>query len=358
MTYRPKHILMRNFVPVSREYFDVHALPDLEAAAIRTAPIIKTYDIAGRKVRVHLYGAYVANTFPLALAHREIADAGDADLVIHAWDSSGAVAPLPAPWDQSDFKTFRQEKERWVKDGAFFGVYIGGEETLNFYDAKTKTGYFWTQDARMLPHSVLGAPFRTVLHWFLSESDIHLMHGAVIGENGSAVLITAKSGSGKSTTALSSLLAGMEYVSDDYAAVQNGSSITAHSLYNSGKVTREGLALFPELADKIWNKGFPDNEKAVIFMSEHFPEQVKVETALKAVLVPRISPHGTRIAPINKTEALLAIAPTTLLQLPFADAGKLTIFKDILEKIPCYSIELGPDIRNIPKAISDFLKTL
>jgi hypothetical protein len=206
-----------------------------------------------------------------------------------------------------------------------------------------------------MPDWSLGAPFRTILHWFLNDKGIYFFHGAVVGHQGKSVLLTAKSGSGKSTTSLASLLAGMDYVGDDYIAITQDDHTIAHSLYSSAKVTRAGLRLFPELLPYVWNPNFEEREKAVLFLSDCFKNQIQASLPLSALLIPKITGGATQIVPVSKTEALLAAAPTTLLQLPLAETEKLGVLRKIIESIPCYVLELGPDIRGIPDVIKTFL---
>lgn len=348
----PEHILMSNFIGISRGYFDRVASPSLEEARNTTRPIRMSFRIAGANVRVEFYGETLARKLSLALAHHPEAT-GPADLSIVAWDPSAVGHDMIPPWDEPTFAADR----KGLTGEDFLGVYVTGEESLNFYDPRTRTGYFWVHDAERLPDWAVGAPFRTILHWFLGERSIHLMHGAVVGENGDAVLLTARSGSGKSTTALACLLSGMDYLSDDYAAIDEAGTPTAYSLYHSAKITREGLGLFPELREKVWNKDFGPHEKAVFFMSDLFPDQVRTKARLKAIFIPRITGGPTRIVPASGAEALLAIAPTTLLQLPWAETRKLSAFRTIIGKVPCFFLELGPEIRLIPEVVKDFLRS-
>ena len=104
------------------------------------------------------------------------------------------------------------------------------------------------------------------------------------------------------------------------------------------------------------NRDFGDREKAVMFVSDLFPDQVQSSAGLSAILIPKITDGRTRLVAASKLEAILAIAPTTLLQLPLAETNKVTALKSIIEKIPCYYLELGPDIRNIPEVLKSFLK--
>ncbi|MBY0376733.1 hypothetical protein K2P96_02050, partial [Patescibacteria group bacterium] len=239
----------------------------------------------------------------------------------------------------------------------FMGVYLFGEETLNLYDAAHNMAYFWARDAESLPDWISAAPIRTILHWFLSRHAIHLVHGATVGINGKAILLGAKGGSGKSTTSLSSLLAGMDYLADDYVAVETGNS-KAYSLYNSVKITPDTLEKFPELKEKIWNQktfgGELDNGKAIVFLSKFFPNQIKDTAKLTAIFIPVIKKE-TRIVEATKIDTMLALAPTILFQLPLAHRDKINELKEIIERIPCYFLELGPDIRHVPEVIKDFL---
>jgi len=350
MTFKPKHILTKNIITITPGYFMRVVEPALKITQINIDPIIKTYQVATKKVSIYFYGQDVFDILSQAFGHHKIIPNDDYDIIIHAWDSRYNNKYMIPPWDEPGFN-----KDYKIEDENFLGVYLGGEESLNFYDKEKRIGYFYTNDVRQLPDWIYGAPFRTILHWFFNESDIHLIHGAVIGQHNKSILLTARSGSGKSTTALSCILSGMDYLSDDYIAIQQNSSVEAHSLYQSAKITRDGVNRFPEFNQIIRNKNFQENEKAVLFLSDIFPSQVVSHSSIVAIFIPRIVPDKTRLSKANKIEAMLAIAPTTMLQLPLAETNKLKIFKSILNNIPCYFLDVGPDIRNTPNIIKDFL---
>ncbi len=347
----PRRILTKNFLAVGSGYFERHVRPSLVRTQQMRMAQPQTYRIAGKTVRVVAYGEAPARVLTLALAHLSVDDAGEPDLIIHAWDSACPETDIVAPWDDPDGDV---RVDQYDKD--FFGVYVGGEETLSFYDPASSTGYFWTYDASVLPDWAVGAPLRTILHWFFDAHGIQLIHGAVVGAGGRSALITARSGAGKSTTSLACLCAGMEYLGDDYVAVDSAiNGVMAHSLYHTVKLTRGSLAYFPEVAEHVWNKGFAGTEKAVLFAQDMFPESVRTSAALDAVLIPRITGGPTRIVPAGKMEALIAMAPTSLLQLPLAEANKLAALKAILGSVPCFTLELGPDVRAVPDVIRAFL---
>lgn len=351
MTIKPDHILTDNYLGLSETYFNETVLPALEATRAHTEARSTTYHIAGRRVCIIAYGDAVHTQLSRALAHHAVLLDTAPDLTIIAWDDQTTGSELTAPWDDPSFT-----KVPAAASDSFFGVYVGGEESLNFYDRSTHTGYFWTHDATQLPDWALGAPFRTILHWFFNDEHIHLIHGAVVGTEDRALLLTARSGSGKSTTALSAILAGMQYLGDDYVAIEPTNPVQAHSLYQTAKVTPAGLTLFPELVPHVANAGFSPHEKAVMFLNEVFPEQVRTSATLTSICIPRIGPGPTRLTRARKIDAMLAIAPTTLLQLPLAETSKLGAFKNILDHLPCYYLELGPEVREVPRILEQQLR--
>lgn len=351
MSTTNKYVLTKNFLAVNQSYFDRIVQPCLATVRQKRPAIKRVYKIAGNIVHIFYYGSAVASILSLAISHTEISGDAAADLVIHAWDSVSPDSDIIAPWDDIFF-----DKNKNDPGENFFGVYVGGEESLNFYDPQTKTGYFWTYNASDLPDWVVGAPFRTIFHWFLSEKQTHLIHGAVVGEKDKSVLLTARSGSGKSTTSLSCLLSGMDYLADDYVAIRvNREALVAHSLYHSAKITQDTIGFFPEFQQSIRNKNFLEKEKAVIFVADVFPRQVKLTASVDAVLIPRITNGKTRIVPASKMDGMLAMAPTSLLQLPMAEKAKIGICKSILAVTDCYFLELGSEVRAVPEVIKAFL---
>lgn len=345
------HILTQNFLAIPKTYFDMVFYPTLKTTQETIVPHIATLIIASKVVRIVSYGIGSHDAWMKALVHHPTTDR-DPDLTIHALDTAAMGSVIPAPWDNESLDPTSQSY-----DPELFGIYITGEESLNFYNPKTKTGYFWVHDGSRMPDWSLGAPFRTILHWFLHSEQIHFLHGAVVGTDNQGLLITAKSGSGKSTTSLACLLAGMDFVGDDYIAITTDNSVVAHNLYSSAKVTKSGLKLFPQLTEQVWNTNSLETEKAVMFLNNRFGAQIKPSLPITAILIPRITgTNTTTITPTSKMNALVAVAPTTLLQLPLAETGKLATLKQVIEQVPCYYLNLGKDLGEVVSTIKEFLK--
>src|ERR1019366_3211194 len=105
-----------------------------------------------------------------------------------------------------------------------------------------------------------------LFHWWMESKDCQLVHGAAIGSGGEAVLITGKGGLGKSTTAVSCLTQGLQYVGDDYLVVALDPSPRVHSLYSTAKLNWDQMANFPRLAGMAKSHGGPEGEKAVMYL--------------------------------------------------------------------------------------------
>ena len=186
----------------------------------------------------------------------------------------------------------------------------------------------------------------------LGERDIHLIHGAIVGEPDKTVLLTAKGGSGKSTTALACLRIGMSYLADDYGAIKRGDAPYAYSLYNSIKVAPyHGIDFDPA---HVWNI---EGEKSVVFLSSLFPNQVVHSAPLKGIMIPKIThSETTKIVPATKAEAMLALLPTTLFQLPMAESDKMQLLSSIIAALPCYTVELGKDSLEAARTIQAHIR--
>jgi len=349
------HTLTTNCLSIKKAYFDEVILPVFKQITEKIIPAEKYYRIAGRNICLRFYNDDLSENLKYALSHNEIDKPSRIDLTVHLWDTVSTHAQFTAPWiNKNYFFTQSTETKNKATDN-FMGVYLYGEETLTLYDRDRKTAYFWTHDAKLLPVWVSAAPIRTLLQWFLAETGVYLVHGAVIGCNGKAALITARGGSGKSTTALASVLSGMTYLGDDYVGIESTDTITAHSLYNSVKVSPSYVAKFLNLSPYVWNK---EGEKSVLFLAPLFPQQVLKNSPLSAILIPVIKHHKKSvIVPATKAQAMLALMPTTLFQLPLVAANKIQILKKIIEKTPCYSIELSSDSDEVASAISGFLES-
>lgn len=319
------------------------------------------YDIAG--ARVHLRFASPALRSRLAPAFDHLAaradDGAAPALTVCLWDSaSTGVDPPPRPPAPSDHA-----------EGALFhfheppirAAYQPGLESLSVWDAEDGIAWHWVSDALEQPYWDQASPIRQILFWWLSARGCLQVHGAAVGTPDGGVLLVGKGGSGKSTVALSTLGSELLYAGDDYVAVTLDPSPRIESLYGTAKLEPDhARALFPNLVPLLSNADRLDAEKAVIHVHGHFPESLTKGFPLRAILVPKVrsSQRESRIVDVSRAEAFAALAPSTIFQLHTAGPDSLAQMSGVVQRVPCYGLELGSDLAMIPATISDFLGSL
>ncbi len=299
---------------------------------------------AERDIRLRFAGRVIAP--PLLRAFAERARDGEMPvLTIHVWDQVSSEVPVPQPtWSW----------EAGVGRGEIPG--LGGSAVrvaldpvagaVSVYDAASQSAYFWIRDARRLPFQTSAAPFRTILHWWAILQGLQLAHVAAVGTPAGGCLLVGKAGSGKSTTAIASLLTGLGYLGDDCCVVGHRGEPYAWNAYASAKLNADAFSRFPELESHTANPSRRGSEKAVIFVNEALPKRLLAGFPIRALLVPRITGQPLSSARrISAAAGFVALAPSTIFQLPLADARTSNVLSEVASRVPCYELRLGEDPR-------------
>ncbi|MBN9420403.1 hypothetical protein ABS71_11275 [bacterium SCN 62-11] len=300
-----------------------------------------------------------------ALSHLQV-PSGEAQLTVCLWDSESTGVSLPL-LAQAFFEAVSANCWSWLdprfelrgfNDERFRCVYrLGPTNILSFLDRETSTALYWMQKASDLPYWEIGSPLQTILNWWSAENGLQYVHAAGVGSAAGGLLLTGPGGSGKSTTALACLEAGMGYLGDDYCLV---SDREVFSLYSTAKlVGEEDLQRFPGLRGWVENEERAEGEKILLNLARHRPQSLLGRAPLKAVVIPRVhGPGPSRLRQVRGAEALLALAPTTLFQLAGSQQLGMSRMKQLLGNHPCYVLELGPEIRAVPALLQELLDSL
>jgi hypothetical protein len=320
--------------------------------------------IGGASVRLRFAGpALVAQLLP-ALAHLRVeAGAGAPDLTIELWDAeSTGVTPPRFPWRQADVRA--RGEIRGFNDGGIRTVVHGGIAptgheflAVTMFDEAARVARFFVRAANDVPWYERAAPLRTPLHWGLRTPSRLLVHAGAVGLNGRGVLLAGPSGSGKSTTAVAALLAGFDYVGDDYVLLDlSPRHPAAHSLYASAKLVPATGNLLPELAGVAGAPVAAASEKTILDVSELWPESLCDRLEIVAVVVPRLAARGsTRLRPDSGGQALLALAPSTIFQVP-SERAALSPLAELVRSVPSYALELAGDPARAAGLLGDLIE--
>lgn len=324
--------------------------------------------IGGNTICLRFAGTGLIEQVLPALIHLKTEPVADPALTICMWDSASTQTPLPLLatdlmtllrqefWSRLDT---RMEIKNYNSD-RIYSIFNIGSNLLSILDTQENLALYWTEDATQLPYWDRGSPLRGILNWWTSQNDLQFVHAGAVGNDNGGVLLAGKGGSGKSSTALSCLNSELVYASDDYCIVGNVPEPTVYSLYNTAKLKgKEDLERFPHLAAMVTNLDRLAEEKAMLFINEHFPEKIVNQLLIKAVLVPQVTGKpNTKVKPTSSMVALKALAPSTILQLPKTGKIAFARMSQLVRQVPCYVLELGTDIPQIPQTISQLLSEL
>jgi hypothetical protein len=328
--------------------------------------IERHYRIGERTIGLRFVGEGLLPYISPAFAHLEIQPEGTPDLQVFLWDSVSSGSVLPSTlehyfnqlrWYHTGYLDSRHQIKEFTNQ-RFFSFFHWGPHILSVLDLETNLGCYWIEDAAQLPFYERAAPLRALLGQWFAGQGIQFVHGAAVGLPERGVLITGKSGVGKSTTSLVCLQAGLVHVSDDYCLVTTGSKPYVHSVYNAAKLKgTSDMARFPKMVPFLHNADRLDEEWGVLFLHEGFPDQTLAGFPLYAILVPELTDNPTTsLRPTSPARALGALAPTTLFQLPGAGSSAMKAMARLVRQVPCYALELGTEVERIPTVIHEFLR--
>jgi len=313
--------------------------------------------LAGHTLRYRIAGEALARILQQAVEHLPLGEGDESSFTIFAWDEyESEVAQPQAPWR---WPAEGQAVELTLPQGAedFSPLYDAARGVFGLYQHSMRTAVVCFKQASLLPTPWYGAPLFRMFHWWSQSVGLVLLHAGCVGNDRGAVLIAGKGGSGKSTTSLLSLQAGLRYVSDDYCLLDNNAEVPrVHCLYNTGKLHRDHITRFPALAEKAVEAVMDDYEKKLIFVHRHFPQQLALSMPLRAIFLPSIvGGKGHRLVPVSPGVALRGLAPSTLFQLSGHGRHHLQVMADLMRKLPAYRLELGTDFASIPATIESYL---
>jgi hypothetical protein len=316
------------------------------------------YRVAGRLVQLRFAGDSLFPAITPALEHlREPDTAAIPDLVVCIWDSASATAGMPVPWDWDAL--IAGGHMRGFGDTRYQTAYQADAGTLSLMETAAGSALFCVRDARHLPFYETASPLRTILAWWTRERGDQVVHAAASGYPDGGVLIVGKGGSGKSTTSLVCLAAGMLYAGDNNVVLTEHPYPVAHSLYNSATLEPHHSARFPQLLPGIRNGARLQTEKAMIFVAQMYPDQVTATLPIRAILLPRVVARPeARLIPTSPATALAALAPSSIFSLPGAGSGSFSLMARFVRRVPSYVLELGADFGSISAAVSGLLSRI
>lgn len=335
--------------------FFANAKSVFKNAVEKTKLIKRYYEIGGYFICLQFAGDALFPFLTPAFEHLKIGDRENPDLTICLWDSASTNTPmLKSPFGKNAFAN--QGELRPYNTESIYTMFQPGEDTLNMLNLAENTAIFWRRNPSDIPYYTVGAPLRSILHWWMNNNDRQLLHAAAVGTEEGAALIIGQGGSGKSTTALSCLDSGLLYAGDDYTLISIKPSPYVYSLFNSAKLDVGHMRHFPHLKQLAHNAQPSEEDKDLVLLFEHFPEKVVSKMPVRVILMPQISGKpDTTFSKASPAAALTALAPSTLFQLSRNREESFRRIAALVKQIPAYKLHCGTDIGRIPGIIATIL---
>ncbi len=232
---------------------------------------------------------------------------------------------------------------------------------VNAYDAKNNTYYYAAENLDPEEFIKQGHIFVQLFNKVIKSPTANLVHAAVVGLNGSGVLVCARGQRGKSTLAVLSMMQGFEYVSDDYLILEK---------QTNGKLLSSPIYSIVTLSPRMWNELYYEfdgkfvsnnaRRDKYVFSISNYHKQFRENYAIKACIFPEIvSDKAPSIASCEKGRAITQLIHSTINQmgdkLDIATVRKLMNF---VRDFNFYQINLSPDIYANVECLREFCNKL
>ncbi|MEE8148202.1 MAG: hypothetical protein V3T24_11400 [Longimicrobiales bacterium] len=320
------------------------------------------YSFAGQRLRIRIVGLRLASFIEAAFSPLRVARDGSApDLLVDLWHEAETGVDCPGRVPFADPRA----KGRFQASADNRYVLHSRAHSETSFDRRDRRIVGWVFDTDRLNIYELGRPLNSELLLWNKDRGLQALHAGLIAKGDDGVLVAGPSRVGKTTTSLACLMGGLQFLSDDYVALESSADgFLGHTLFGSAYVEGEHLKRFPLLAPHAIAARYSDEEKLLIPLARVGSGTMSPVTRVRALLLPTITDSpSTRLRPAGKGEAFRRLAPSSLLVLRRAgvDEGRgrheeLEQLSRLVSTLPSYWLEIGGAIEQIPERIGGLLE--
>jgi hypothetical protein len=326
------------------DLFVERCIEAFDATCTKMAPELRHLSIAGRAVTVRFNSPVVAARYRAATSIMETASAGSAApaLEISCWDTeSTGVSLPPMPWEGENL--LHRDRVRGHITGDVRATYQRSEGLLHLYDARRSLGLVHATSPTAVPTWTDRAPFRTFVGWWATDRSMSMMHASCIATDHGAALVAGSSGAGKSTTAMTCVLAGFRFLCDDACIVEldvDGGPVV-HAVYGRAKLDADA-------ATRLGLEPACDGSPLVIE-----PECAVRKAPVRVLLVPQIvGGHVTRVESMSRRDVMRTLVPGSIREGGGLGGRALQEMTRVVKELPCYRLLLGTDPAGVSDAVA------
>ena len=342
-------------IPPTRKIDIADAVANLGDAFARVASLVpdalveSDYRIAGYPVRLRIAGTGLAADIDRSLGHLRATGAADPALTIEVWDDEEVG---PVGWVD------------WHEDVDYYGTISIADDARFVLNRRQSSVMLLDRRENRIAGCIRGRsslfvderarPFHRLLSIWLDDRDIQFLHAALSVVEDRGLLFVGRGGSGKSTSSVTCFLAGFSFLSDDMMALGKAEEghLVGHSLYATCLLAPDHISRFPSLARIARRPNLDIEVKSVVYLADHQSARFATDTRIAAVILPKVVDRPeTTYRRAKPMEAMLALAPTSIMIQPGAAPSSLNKLSELVTSVPAYWLELGHDVEKIVPTI-------
>ena len=261
-------------------------------------------------------------------------------------------SPLPElPWPPQQ-SSAEQETSEYRGEGYLFTRH--GDVLLTALDEASGHSVALVRAPERWPLRHYKQAIFITLYQPLRRHGLRLIHASAIAQAGRAALITGRSGAGKTTTMLSCVTAGYQFLGDDTTLLYRtpAGAVEIATLLSTLDVTDNTAAWFPQISPYLSPQRNHTGKRQII-LTEAFPERVAARAEVAALLMPVVTGElHTTLAPLNKTALLNDLLFFSVdLQDPAFTRQHVEFLAQLVEHTPAYQLRLGTDRADVLRAV-------
>ncbi len=333
------------FDDLRRRFCSVASAPGIDVS-------VRDCLFAGRRVRLRVAGRALADRVVRPFAHLCVAvnEGAHVSLTIDLWDREGEGAPAEccaAPGETTD-----------VSLNGRFLLQVTPHTRVAF-DRSRASIVGCSDGTREVGVYERGKPLARFLAEWYADVAVPVVHAGFVETGEEGVLLAGKGGSGKSTLSVACASAGLGFLGEDYTAVEftPDGGVIGHSAYGSAFLSPGADRWCGPLTGHLIASTDDAEPKSVVLVGDVWPDRLRRSAPVRAVALCSVADvDGFDITALSKPAALLAIAPSCLLQIHGRRRNSLDTIAQLVERVPCFRLRLGPRIDALPASIGALVR--
>ncbi|MDR2030279.1 MAG: hypothetical protein LBP65_02335 [Puniceicoccales bacterium] len=306
-------------------------------------------NIAGVSMRVDCYVNELVDPIRQQLAYCcQDGDDGDHEILLNIWNEQLAPYVAIPEWacHSNHLRTIVEYSEpHW----AF--------QRLIAHDRERRIGYLLNPVRSAMEVFVRGHILVKSIYLALLEDNRSLFHAAAIGWKNRGALICGRGGRGKSTLAISGMIGGFQYVSDDYLILEkNANGLCAYPIYSIVTLAEEMQAKLPPLWGDYLYPNYNGKKDVIKISARHdfFAPRLPIVVGI----FPEVrTGEKPAIEAMHPGRAITQAVHSTIVQTQFQELPKqVRRLSSLLRSLPFYRFYVGECLEENVAVLRKFLE--